>query len=66
MLAKMPLHPEVNRQNHGDDGGGAKHQNRKQNLHHHRDSAYQNNARRYSLSSLLPGTITGMKTVPAS
>jgi hypothetical protein len=38
----MPLYAEVNRQNHGDDGCGAKHQNRKENFDYHRDSGYQN------------------------
>jgi hypothetical protein len=42
LLAQMSLHPEVNSQNDGDDGYGAKHQNRKQNLHHHGNSGYQN------------------------
>jgi hypothetical protein len=60
----MPLHPKVNRQNHGDDGGGAKHQNRKQNLHHHRDSGYQNDREQYPLSGAGDVTITGMKNVP--
>jgi hypothetical protein len=42
LLAQVPLHPEVNSQNDGDDGYGANHQNRKQNLHHHGSSGYQN------------------------
>ena len=46
LLAQMPLHPEVNSQNDGDDGCGAKHQNRKQNLHHHGISGYQNGGKR--------------------
>jgi len=62
--AKMPFHPEVNRQDHGDDGGGAEHQNRKQNLHHHRDSGYQNAKERYPFSTARNVTITGMKNVP--
>ena len=42
LLAQMPFHPKVNRQDDGDNGHGAYHQNRKQNLHHHGDSGYQN------------------------
>ncbi len=45
LLAQVPLHPEVNSQNDGDDGCSAKHQNRKQNLHHHGNSGYQNAGR---------------------
>ena len=62
----MPLHPKVNRQNHGDDGGGAEHQNRKQNLHHHRDSGYQNGTAQYPFSRAFQDTITGMKNVSVS
>ncbi len=40
----MPLNAEVNRQNHGDDGYSAKHQNRKENFDYHRESGYQNEA----------------------
>ncbi len=38
----MPLYAEVNRQNHGDNGYSAEHQNRKENFDYHRASAYQN------------------------
>ncbi len=62
LVAKMPLHPKVNRQNHGDDGGGAEHQNRKQNLHHHRDSGYQNGTAQDLFSRAFPATITEMKS----
>src|SRR5215471_5538269 len=48
LLAQMPFHPEMNSQNDGDDGHGANHQNRKQNLHHHGISGYQNG---------VPGTV---------
>ncbi len=41
-FAKMFLHPEMDCHNHSNDGKGAQHQNRKQNLDHHRDSGYQN------------------------
>jgi hypothetical protein len=41
-LAKVLFHPEMDRHNDGNDGNGAEHQNRKQNLNHHRDSGYQN------------------------
>ncbi len=44
ILLKMPLHSKVNRQNHGDDGYSAKHQNRKENFDYHRESGYQNEA----------------------
>jgi hypothetical protein len=40
-LAKMLFHPEMDRHNDGNDGNGAEHQNRKQNLNHHRSSGYQ-------------------------
>jgi hypothetical protein len=42
LLAKVPLYAEVNRQNHGDNGYGAQHQNRKENFNYHRKSGYQN------------------------
>ena len=44
LLAKMLLYPEMDRRHYGNDGYGAEHQNRKQNLNHHRDSGYQNPA----------------------
>jgi hypothetical protein len=45
LLAKVPLYAEVNRQNHGDNGCGAQHQNRKENFNYHRKSGYQNEGR---------------------
>lgn len=45
---QMPFHPEVNSQNDGDDGYGANHQNRKQNLHHHGNSGYQNGGKAHA------------------
>lgn len=45
LLAQVLLHPEMDRHNHGNNGYGAEHQNRKQNLDHHRDSGYQNRQR---------------------
>ncbi len=59
--AQMLLHPEVDRQNHGDDGYGAQHQNRKQNLDHHRDSGYQNEQGRTRFSRSKPSRFTRMK-----
>jgi hypothetical protein len=44
-LAKVLFHPEMDRHNDGNDGNGAEHQNRKQNLNHHRDSGYQTRER---------------------
>jgi hypothetical protein len=35
----------MDRHNDGNDGNGAEHQNRKQNLNHHRDSGYQTRER---------------------
>ena len=40
-LAKVLFHPKMDRHNDRNDGNGAEHQNRKQNLNHHRDSGYQ-------------------------
>jgi hypothetical protein len=50
--AQVPLHPEVNRKNYGDDGCCAEHQYRKQNLHHHRNLGYQNGGRAQAIFTL--------------
>ena len=50
LFAKMLLHPEMDRHNYSNDGYGAEHQNRKQNLDHHRESGYQNRQRENVIS----------------
>jgi hypothetical protein len=62
LLAKVLLHPEVDRHNHSDYGKGAEHQYRKQNLHHHRISGYQNRGSGNPLLLVRFGeAVTGMK-----
>jgi hypothetical protein len=51
LLAKVLLHPEMDCHNDGNNGYGAEHQNRKQNLDHHRVSGYQN---RHSAKLIFP------------
>lgn len=41
LLAKVPLDAEMYRQNHGDNGHGAQHQDREENFNYHRDLGYQ-------------------------
>ena len=41
LLAKMPLDAEMYRQDDGDNGRGAQHQDREENFNYHRDLGYQ-------------------------
>jgi hypothetical protein len=41
LLAKVPLDAEMYRQNDGDNGHGAEHQDREENFNYHRDLGYQ-------------------------
>jgi hypothetical protein len=59
----MPLDAEVNRQNDGDNGCGAQHQNRKENFDYHRESGYQNEGSRTQF--LEQGWVDGLQTGPA-
>ena len=44
-LPKVPLHAKMYRQNHGNHGGGAQHQHRKENFDYHRLTGYQKGQR---------------------
>ena len=64
LLPQVPFHPEVNSQNDGDDGYGANHQNRKQNLHHHGISGYQNGGKANAFFSPPKCAFTRTKSFP--